>query len=364
MSLSLFALAVMSALVLTAARRRVPSNGDDVHQSVEVVAVLGALGAPCFLLLALLSVLGPRILNPGMPMALFGAVLGTAFAGLRGAGAIASHLLRWGLQQESEFQGSWRHTLRVIAELGGCALCGTVFITVMAKVDAKVGSLALLAVPILLATYPLFDLVVMPWVTRLTRVSRSIRSQDRFGDRLQTWASEVADVEGVRRARLEVVETGAVNAWAIHMPFFRPTIMLSRPLLEQLSEDTVLAILAHEVAHISSNHVPRMMLMSILGGTLFGLTVPVLFGLDLPGGLVTGAVLVGVVAVPLLGLGPGWFSKRFEFEADAKAASMVGPEIMQKALLELADRTGGIHQESLTHPPISARVRRLGPADD
>ena len=364
MSLSLLALAVMSALVLTAVRRRVPSNGDDVRQSVEVVAVFGALGAPCFLILALLSVVGPRILNPGMPIVLFGAVMGTAFAGVRGAVAVASHLLRWGLRQESEFQASWRHTLRVIAELGGYALCGTVFVTAMAKVDAKIGSLALLAVPILLATYPLFDLVVMPWVTRLTRASRSIGSQDRYGDRLQAWASEAADGEGLQGARLEVVETEAVNAWAIHMPFFRPTIMLSRPLLERFTEDAVLAILAHEVAHISSNHVPRMMLMSILGGTLFGLTVPVLFGLDLPGGLGTGAVLVGLVAVPLLGLGPGWFSKRFEFEADAKAASMVGAEIMQKALLELADHTGGIDQESFTHPPISARVRRLGPADD
>ena len=317
MSLRLLALAVVSALALATVRRLVPSDGDDVHQSLEVVAVLCALAAPWSLLLSLLLVAGPRILYPGMPTVLLGAALGTTLAGFRGAGAIAAHLLRWGLQQESEFDASWRHAARVIAELSGFALCGTVFVTGAAAIGAKVGALALFAVPILLATYPLFDLVVMPSVTRLTRVSRLIGSEDRLGDRLDAWASEAMNVAGLRRVRLEVVETRTVNAWAIHIPFLRPTIMLSRPLLDRFSEHVIRAILAHEIAHVSSNHVPRIVLMSIFGGTLFGLTVPLLFGLDLPGSLATGGVLVGLVAVPLVGLGPGWFSKRFEFEADA-----------------------------------------------
>jgi len=365
MGLPLFAaVATVSGLALCATRRLVPNNGGDVPQALELVAVFGALAASYSVLLMILGTVAPRILYPGMSLVLLGAALGTAFAGIKGAAFASVHLLHWGLGLESDFRASWRHLLNGVGELCGFVLGGVVMVTGIAAVGARYGALALFAVPVLLAAHPLFDLVVMPWVTRITRVSHSIGAQDRFGERLRDWAREAAGAAGVRRARLVVVETGEVSAWAIHVPFFRPTIMLSRPLLEGFSEHAIRAILAHEIAHVSSNHVPRLTLISILGGTLFGLTIPVLFGLDLPGSLAIGSVLAGLVAVPLLGLGPGWFSKRFEFEADAMAASMVGADIMQKALLELAERTGGVDQESFTHPPICARVSRLGLADD
>jgi Zn-dependent protease with chaperone function len=363
-SLILFAVAAVSGVALCVTRRVVPNNGDEVPQHLELVAVFGALAAPYSLILMLMLAVGPRILYPGMPTVPLGAALGAAFGGIRGATAAAVHLLHWALGLESEFRVSRRHLLKGVVELCGSILGGVVMVTGIAAMAARIGPLSLFAVPILLAAHPLFDLVIMPRVTRLTRVSRSIGSEDRFGEALQAWSAEASDGAGLRPARLEVVETGMVNAWAIHMPLLRPTIMLSRPLLEEFSESAIRAIIAHEVAHVSSNHVPRMLLMSILGGTLFGLTIPVLFGLGLPGGMGTGAVLAGLTAIPLLGFGPGWFSKRFEFEADAKAASMVGARVMRNALKELAERTGGIDEESLTHPPISARVRRLGLADD
>ena len=364
MSLLLAAVATVSGLALSATRRLVPNSGGGVPRIVELVAVFGALAAPYSLILMLLIAVGPRILYPDMPPVLLGAALGMAFGGIKGAALASVHLLHWGLGLESEWRLSWRHVLNGAGELCGFVLGGVVMVTGIAAVGARYGPLALFAVPVLLAAHPLFDLVVMPWVTRLTRVSHPIGSQDRFGERLQDWAREAAGTAGVRRARLVLVETGEVNAWAIHMPFFRPTIMLSRPLLEGFSEQAIRAILAHEIAHITRNHVPRLTLISILGGTLFGLTISTLFGLDLPGSLAIGSVLAGLVAIPLLGMGPEWFSKRFEFEADAMAASVVGADVMQNALLELAQHTGGIDQESLTHPPICARVRRLGSADD
>jgi Zn-dependent protease with chaperone function len=362
MSLILLTLAVLSGLVVSIARHWVPRNGDDVPKALEFVAVFGALGMPVILLLAVLITLEPYVPRSGTQGLATGAAFGAAIAGLRVAGAMSLHLLRWGLRQTSELRVSPPHLSRGIAELLGLTLLGMFLVTGLVALDARYGALALFAVPLFLAAYPLLDLVIMPWVKRLTRVSRPIGPDDRFGDLLRDWAGEAAGVAGLRGVRLDVVETGSVNAWAIHMPLIRPTILLSRPLLEEFSQDAIRAIVAHEIAHISHNHVPRLTLMSILGATLFGLVSPSLFELGVPGGLATGAVLAGLAGLPLLGLGPGWFSKRFEYEADARAASIVGTEIMQKALLELAEQTGMGNQGSLTHPPISSRVRRLGVA--
>jgi hypothetical protein len=81
-SLILFAAAV-SGLALCVARRLVPNNGDEVPQHLELVTVFGALAAPYALVLMLMLAVGPRILYPGMPAVLLGAVLGAAFGGIR-----------------------------------------------------------------------------------------------------------------------------------------------------------------------------------------------------------------------------------------------------------------------------------------
>ena len=263
-------IAIVSGLALAGIRRVLLRQGDDHSQAAEVVAVFGAIGLAYFLLLALMLGVGPWILVPGTPPLYGGALFGVAVASIRFAAAASAYFLEWSLGRSPNLELSRPRVVSALAMLVGLAVVGGLFLTALVAVDTLLGPLALLALPLLLAGYPLFDLVIMPRVTRLTRFTRPFGPGDQYGESLAAWVSETPTTAGLRRHRLEVVETGAENAWAIHLPPFAPLILLSRALLEENSEESMRAIVAHEIAHIICRHVPRLELAPD-GGQLFSL---------------------------------------------------------------------------------------------
>ena len=110
-------------------------------------------------------------------------------------------------------------------------------------------------------------------------------------------------------------------------------IVLFDTLIQQLTEPELAAVLAHEIGHYKKGHVPRMLALSALS-TLAGFYVISLlakqdwfyrafgFGYE-PGqiapALLLFALLAGVVTFWLSPLAH-WWSRRFEYEADAYAA--------------------------------------------
>lgn len=154
-------------------------------------------------------------------------------------------------------------------------------------------------------------------------------------------------------------------------------IVLFDTLLDQYSEDEVLAILAHEIGHFKRGHIPKGMVLSALStALLFFLLSRVAFSepLSVALGADQAYVHLNLLAFALLyqpvslGLNilSNALSRRFEYEADAFAAQTAGSAALISGLQRLATR----HLDHLnphpaftfvynSHPPVPVRIRAL-----
>ena len=152
-------------------------------------------------------------------------------------------------------------------------------------------------------------------------------------------------------------------------------IFFTNKLLEKTDEEEILAIFAHELAHIRHRHLPKMLLatfMWICGMQVFMYLIDFNAYLDALDeafkmwayGLINGVnvwLLMFLVLYPL--------SRRNEYEADATAAMWVGTERYKRALYRLHQVNDGLKPPSgfvktlLTHPTLQNRLDRVSRLD-
>lgn len=158
----------------------------------------------------------------------------------------------------------------------------------------------------------------------------------------------------------------------------RKRISLYDTLIDKMSVEQVVAVLAHEMGHALLGHVRKGF---VLGMLKMGLVLYVLqlflageglqeaFGVAAPSAYV-GLTLFGLAYQPLallLGVAANAVSRRFEFQADAYAAAGPGGgEALASALVELSrTNLANLTPHPFTvwlhysHPPVLERVRRL-----
>jgi STE24 endopeptidase len=155
-------------------------------------------------------------------------------------------------------------------------------------------------------------------------------------------------------------------------------IVLFDTLLQQMSQDEVLAVLAHEVGHWKKKHVLKRIIMTEAAAFLGlfiafrlipGDTLPGLLGLG-PVSLYAKAVILSFLAsLALFPLTPlmSALSRRDERESDRFAVDLTGmPEAMASALVKLSkENLSNLHPHPVyaafyySHPPVVERVREL-----
>jgi STE24 endopeptidase len=155
-------------------------------------------------------------------------------------------------------------------------------------------------------------------------------------------------------------------------------IVLFDTLIEQMTQDEVIAVLAHEIGHWKKRHIlKRIILTEFMSfGGLF-LAFHLLNWTGLPGivGLETASLFARVVILGFLStlvmfpLTPlfAFLSRRDEREADRYAAELIGsPDTMASALVKLSrENLANLHPHPLyakfhySHPPIVERIRDL-----
>lgn len=133
-------------------------------------------------------------------------------------------------------------------------------------------------------------------------------------------------------------------------PPWRRQVVLSPTLRRELTAELQAAVLAHEAGHCRLRHEEQW----LLGGGLFWL---VLFGL-MAWSWNPWSVAAMALAAWLLRPLTATLRRRWEFEADAFAATHVGAEAMAAALERLA-ALNGPPKSSPFHPPLEDRLRRL-----
>lgn len=171
----------------------------------------------------------------------------------------------------------------------------------------------------------------------------------------------LAERTGFAASTIEVIDgskrSSHSNAYFTGFGRFR-RIVLYDTLVNQMKEDEIEAVLAHEIGHYKLGHIPKRLFFSFIFGLLafwgldYALSQETIYsGLGL-GGEYFGSLAVLLVAAVLLlpyftyWLSPlsNFFSRKHEFEADRFAAdSMGGWGALVNALTKL-------YQENLSHP--------------
>lgn len=155
-------------------------------------------------------------------------------------------------------------------------------------------------------------------------------------------------------------------------------IVLFDTLIDQMSQDEILAVLSHEVGHWKKHHVLKsIVLTEILG--FFGLYIAfrLISWEGLPGmmNLVQASFYARALVLGFIGslimfpLTPlfSFLSRRKEREADRFAADLTGqPEALASSLIKLSrENLSNLHPHPLyakfyySHPPVVERIRRL-----
>jgi STE24 endopeptidase len=174
----------------------------------------------------------------------------------------------------------------------------------------------------------LAPVVILPLFNKFTPLSEgSLRDRlFQLAQRTGFRAHSIQVMDGSRRSRHS-------NAFFTGFGRFRK-IVLFDTLVEQLPEQELEAVLAHEIGHYKRKHIPKMMVASMAGGLagLFALSLLAeqgwffdAFGFQ-PGSLVPALLIFGLVSgVATFWLSPltHFWSRKYEFEADAFAAKVM-----------------------------------------
>ena len=209
--------------------------------------------------------------------------------------------------------------------------------------------LAFFAVQLLLMV--LWPKFILPLFNKLTPLEDGV---------LKTRLMDLADRSGFAANTIEVIDgskrSSHSNAYFTGFGKFR-RIVLFDTLIDQMEDEEIEAVLAHEIGHYKLGHIPKRLLLSFLTGlfAFYGLSlvlsqVWVMEGLQLPSNL-TGSLAPILIALILIlpNLLTGFllcpsFRGNMSNEADRFAKNAMNDGIaLQRALAKL-------YRENLSHP--------------
>ena len=190
----------------------------------------------------------------------------------------------------------------------------------------------------------LAPVLIMPLFNKFTPLPEgSLRERLlKLAQRTSFIAKSIQVMDGSKRSRHS-------NAFFTGFGKFRK-IVLFDTLIQQLSEPELEAVLAHEIGHFKKKHIPKMLIFSAFSSLVGFYLVSVLakqdwfyraFGFE-PGNIAPALLLFGLLAgVVTFWFSPlaHWWSRRYEYQADAFAAGVMNePQSLVGALRKLNEK--------------------------
>ncbi len=194
-----------------------------------------------------------------------------------------------------------------------------------------------------------------------------------LGERTGFCARTIQVMDGSRRSRHSNAFFTGFGRWR--------KIVLFDTLIEQLQEEELEAVLAHEIGHYKKGHIPKTLALSAAGSLVGFWVVSLLvkqawfveaFGFQFQSGQLVPALLLllllgSTVSFWLLPLG-NLLSRKYEYEADAYAAGVMGgTDSMIGALRKLAEKNlSNLIPDPIfsrfyySHPTLLEREKALG----
>jgi STE24 endopeptidase len=233
----------------------------------------------------------------------------------------------------------------------------------------------LAAVLFILVVQFLAPVVIMPLFNKFTPLEDGPLKEaiTRYARRQQFALQGISTMDGSKRST-------RANAFFTGFGRFRRIVFFDT-LIGKLSENELLAVLAHEMGHYKLRHIPMMMVLSILQmGLMFFILSLFLgnqglfaaFGMEhvsIYGSLVFFGFLYSPLSM-LLAIGFNLFSRRNEYQADRYAAETLHDEGGGEALISGLKKLSVSNLSNLTphplhvflnysHPPVLARIEAL-----
>jgi heat shock protein HtpX len=193
---------------------------------------------------------------------------------------------------------------------------------------------------------------------------------------------------GIAKPEIAIYDSPDINAFATGINRNNALVAVSTGLLNDMTEEEVEAVLAHEISHVANGDMVRLSLIQGVLNTfvmvfarIIGQFIDrVVFKNERGGGI--GYYVTIMVAEVVLGILANiivmWFSRKREFYADAGSAKLVGADKMIAALQRLqmvhsgtlpdqlaafginTNKAMGIMQALfMSHPPLETRIDAL-----
>lgn len=201
---------------------------------------------------------------------------------------------------------------------------------------------------------------------------------------------KMADEINIEMPEVAIYHSPDMNAFATGMKKNSALVAVSTGLLENMNQDEIEAVLAHEITHVACGDMVTLALIQgvlntfvILISRLIANAINTFFSDEEgEGGLgFFGYLAVTIVLELLLGLFASmivmWFSRRREYVADKGAAYLTSKDKMVNALQRIQahqlpsglpeqvaafgirSREGGLASFFRSHPPLESRIQRL-----
>ena len=235
------------------------------------------------------------------------------------------------------------------------------------------------------------SLAISKWMAKRSTGAVVIENPSNNTERwLLDTVKKQAEKAGIGMPEVAIYDAPDANAFATGMKRNDALVAVSTGLLEEMTQDEVEAVLAHEISHIANGDMITMALMQGVLNTfvifaarlIAGAIDSVMSDEDGEGGLGFFAhMAVVIVAELILGALASvvvmWFSRKREYHADSGAAKLVGKQKMIAALERLkggaetaelpgelaafgiANKKVGLSDLLSTHPTLDSRIEAL-----
>jgi len=211
---------------------------------------------------------------------------------------------------------------------------------------------AVLAFQMIMAVFA--PVLIMPLFNKFTALPEgSLRNRLlMLAEKTRFRARSIQVMDGSKRSRHS-------NAFFTGFGQFRK-IVLFDTLIQQLAEPELEAVLAHEIGHFKKKHIPKMLVMSALASLVGFYCLSLLANQDwfysafgfVPGNIAPALLLFGLLSgLVTFWFSPvaHWWSRRYEYQADAFAAkTMDEPRSLIAALRKLNEK----NLSNLTPHPV------------
>ena len=359
------AAAILSACALVALRLRAAGTRSN---SLDIAAVIGGLVFLASLLaaatppfFAALDVFKSNLPPDGWQRyALIGALIGGVICLLTRVllGDLLASVVLWTTRRENEDAQPLATIVKDRLILAAVSAC--LFAASFSLIGFDIAWLPLLALPLFVAAFPIYQGQVHPWI----EYRRAREVDDHEMPEVRAWLRETYKDGRIPRFKIRVRDTNLNNAMAT-AGMFGHLVVVGGGLLKNMEPHELKAILAHEIAHVVNRDMIWLTLISIAGSTCFiawlNLVSPATLlqerGIYMAAGF--GLIFVGAAMsfYPLTAI----FSPRIELRADRVAATMLGDtRTLAAALTKMAELTEmPMDQRSWTHPSYKARIEAL-----